>query len=367
MKLPDLFGKASSGRIKLWRVEVLANDDGTASIYTDHGYEGGSIQQEEKIISEGKNIGKSNETTPYQQSVSEAKSDFAKKLDQGYVEDKSAISDYSEAEKWLPMLAKVWEDAKQHAKWPAYCQMKLDGARCLASKQNGIVSMWSRQGKDITVPNKIKEALERVMVDGDRLDGELYVHGWTFQRVISAVKKRCADTDLLEYHIYDMPHETQTYKQRFVDVDKSRFTCQLKIVEAFPVANQAELDKYEEQFVNENYEGLMFRNSSGLYTFKHRSSSLLKCKRFTSSEFKIIGGKEGTGRDAGTVIFTIQNDDGVTAFDARPAATHEERSLWFNELHSCIGEVVTVKYFGRSEENIPRFPVVVGFRPSWDI
>lgn len=248
----------------------------------------------------------------------------------------------------------------------------VHNCRCLTSKQNGIVTMWSRQGKDITVPAKIRAELEAVMVDGECLDGELYVHGWTFQRIISAVKKRCADTELLEYHIYDMPHKTKTFKERFVDADKSKYQDiswhhKLKIVEAFPVANQSDVDKYEEQFVNESYEGLMFRNSAGLYTFKHRSSSLLKCKRFTSSEFKIIGGKEGSGRDAGTVIFTIQNDDGITTFDARPAATHEDRSLWFSELDRCIGEVVTVKYFGRSEENIPRFPVVVGFRPSWDM
>ena len=367
MKLPELFGKASSGKIKVWRVEVLLNDDNTASIYTDHGYEGGAIQQEEKIIAEGKNLGKSNETTPYEQAVSEAKSDFAKKIDQGYIEDKTSIADYSEAEKWLPILAKVWEDAKQHVKFPGVVQRKYDGSRLLSTKQNGIVTMWSRQGKDITVPAKIKAELEAVMADGECLDGELYVHGWTFQRVISAVKKKCPDTDFLEYHIYDMPHKTKTYQQRFVEVDKTKFTGQLKIVEAFPVANQSDIDKYEEQFVNESYEGLMFRNTAGLYTFKHRSSSLLKCKRFTSSEFKIIGGKEGSGRDAGTVIFTIQNDDGVSTFDARPAATHEDRSLWFDQLDRCIGEVVTVKYFGRSEENIPRFPVVVGFRPSWDI
>lgn len=127
MKLPDLFGKASSGKIKLWRGEVVDNGDGTASIFVDHGMEGGKLQTDEKLITEGKNIGKANETTPYEQAVSELRSDWNKKIDQGYVEDKTAIADYSEAEKWLPMLAKVWEDAKQHVKWPGVVQRKLDG------------------------------------------------------------------------------------------------------------------------------------------------------------------------------------------------------------------------------------------------
>lgn len=369
MKLPDLFGKASSGKIKLWRGEVVDNGDGTASIFVDHGYEGGSIQTEEKVIVEGKNIGKANETTPYEQAVSELKSDWNKKIDQGYVEDKSTIADYSEAEKWLPMLAKVWEDAKQHVVFPGYVQAKLDGARCLttAAKQNGVVTMWSRQGKDITIPTKIRDELQATLEEGQSTDGELYVHGWTFQRVISAVKKKCPDTDLLEYHIYDFPSKTLTFKERFADIDKSKFTGQLKIVEAYPVTNQTEIDQFEEQFVNESYEGLMFRNSAGLYKFKHRSQDLLKCKRFQSSEFKIIGGKEGSGRDAGTVIFTMLNDDGVTTFEARPAATHEERSLWYDNLDKSIGEMATIKYFGRSEEGTPRFPVMVGYRPAWDM
>lgn len=365
MKLPDLFGKASSGKIKLWRGEAVDNGDGTASIFVDHGMEGGKLQTDEKLITEGKNLGKANETTPYEQAVSELRSDWNKKIDQGYVEDKTSIADYSESEKWLPMLAKVWEDAKQHVVFGGYVQAKLDGARncsrCTLVKQNSVVTMWSRQGKDITIPDKIHEELVAVMVDGECLDGELYVHGWTFQRIISAAKKKCPDTDLLEYHIYDMPHKTKTFKERFVDADKTKFTGRLKIVEAFPVANHDEIDKYEAQFVSEGYEGLMFRNAAGLYKFKHRSSDLLKLKRWLDAEYEIIGGEEGSGRDAGTVVFKCITKDGGE-FGVRPLGTLEERSAMWDNLSDYIGKQLTVKYQELSEEGIPRFPTGLSVR-----
>ena len=72
----------------------------------------------------------------------------------------------------------------------------------LARKENGVVTMWSRKGKVIDIPDIINAQLCLMLEDGQSTDGELYAHGWTFQRIIAAVKKRRDDTDFLEYHIY---------------------------------------------------------------------------------------------------------------------------------------------------------------------
>ena len=84
----------------------------------------------------------------------------------------------------------------------------------LARKENGVVTMWSRKGKIIDIPDKINQQLCNMLADGQCTDGELYVHGWTFQRIIAAVKKKREDTDLLEYHIYDSPHPTLAFEER---------------------------------------------------------------------------------------------------------------------------------------------------------
>lgn len=366
MKNKTLYGKTSSGAVKVWSIKVEENADGTCCIIMQHGQLNGKMQEDSRTISCGKNIGKANETTVLEQALSEAKALMIKKVDQGYVEDVSLITEYSEAERWLPMLANVWEDAVSHVKFPGYVQAKLDGSRLLAEKQNGTVRMWSRQGKEITIPHLIKKELEGVLSDGECTDGELYVHGWSFQRNISAVKKYSADTDLLEYHIYDLPNKNgMSFKDRFVDIDKSKFTGRLKILPTTPVSSMEDISAAEVLALQEGYEGLMFRNSKGVYKFKHRSSDLLKIKRFTDSEFEIIGSKDGTGREEGLIIFRCKNEAGKE-FDVRPAGTVEERARMWHNRASLLGKLLTVKYQEFTDDGLPRFPVGLHIREEWD-
>ena len=79
---PELQGTATTGKTKMWSLRVFdrASDAGLVGVIeTTHGYIDGKKQVNEKIISEGKNIGKKNETTPLQQAISEARSSWVKK------------------------------------------------------------------------------------------------------------------------------------------------------------------------------------------------------------------------------------------------------------------------------------------------
>lgn len=377
MKLPDLFGKASSGKIKVWRVEVLANDDDTASIYTDHGYEGGSIQQEEKIISEGKNLGKSNETTPYEQAVSEAKALWTKKKDELYVEDKSDIVDNTSGF-FLPMLAHKFTEQSANIDFrAAVLQFKYDGFCALAKKENGVVYLWSRQGKLLDVPTEIKAELAVALKEGETTHGELYNYGWGFQRLASAIKKRNADTPNLQYYIYDTPVLGKTYKERFIDrwgnipniltpeLTRVTGTTRLILAQTQIVTDPETIPEIMAMSLSLGYEGLMIRNLNSHYVFKSRSYDLQKIKKFLDAEFEIIGGKEGTGRESGTVVFKCITDAGVE-FDVRPRGTIEERSVMFDNLNSYIGKKLTVRYQNMSDEGSLRFPVGLHVRPDWD-
>ena len=75
---PTLQGEATSGKAKIWSIRVFERHDGGV-IETSHGYLGGKIQVNEKVISTGKNIGKKNETTPLQLAESEARAAWIKK------------------------------------------------------------------------------------------------------------------------------------------------------------------------------------------------------------------------------------------------------------------------------------------------
>ena len=309
MEKVTLYGKSKSGKTKQWSVLVDKINPNCSVIEIEHGYVDGKKQIDARYIMEGKNIGKKNETTPYEQAVFESKSLINKKIDDNYAYSVSDIPKNSDG-MFLPMLAHSYDKHFKKINFPCWTQPKLDGVRMLskifAKKENGSVSIWSRKGKDMIVLSKIQKELNSILREGESLDGEVYVHGWDFQRIVSAVKKDRDDTNLLEYHVYDSPHETKTFEERFVNSDlKERIlkTERIKWVPTVQVFNLEELTLYENNYINKGYEGLMARNTNSIYKFKNRSYDLQKVKRFEDEEFKVIGGKDGTGREEGLIIF----------------------------------------------------------------
>ena len=375
MNLPTLYGKSTNGKIKEWNISVLKLADGACYIETEHGYEDGKKQLDQRYIGEGKNIGRANETSPYEQALSEARSAHSRKKDSGYVEDKNKIPSASDG-LFLPMLAHRYDKHSSKIKFPCWIQPKLDGVRMIAKKENGKILMWSRKGKQMDIPDKISAQLDGMLLEGQSVDGEVYVHNWTFQRIIAAVKKKRDDTDLLEYHIYDSPHSTLTFEERVpkrvgdkilfpeycAEWDKYDESIKnIKFTETVEVKTQEEFDSYESRFIGDGYEGMMVRNQNSLYKYKHRSYDLQKVKRFVDKEFRIIGGKDGSGREAGLVIFRCVTNDGLE-FDVRPKGTHQERAEIYKNLEAYVGKELTVKYQELTDDGRPRFPVGISVR-----
>jgi len=376
MQLPILYGKSTLGKIKIWKAEVIKNNDEESVIRIEHGYSDGKKQEDTRPVTSGKNIGKANETTPYQQACSEARSDFNKKRDEGYAEKIEDIKEESSGF-FLPMLAHKWADHSSKIKYPAAVQPKFDGFRCLSKKEDGVVYLWTRKGKSLDVPTEIKDELSKILSEGEALDGELYHHGWTFQRIGSAIKKRNEDTPNLHYYVYDAPSSSKTFKERFLEkfsntsrdlTSEPLFvegTTRIVVCPTKLVTSAEEVLAGQAESIQAGYEGAMVRNLSGEYSFKYRSSSLLKVKTFDDAEFKIIGGKEGQGREAGMVVFKCKMESGLE-FDVRPRGTQEERSEMWSNLESYIGKPLTVRYQGLTDEGRPRFPVGLHIRPEWD-
>ncbi len=132
-----LYAPTKTGNVKTWRARVHNDgDSATIEIITSTKLDGKEVVRQD-VISEGKNIGKANETTPYEQAISEAESRYRKKIKQGYKDE--IPTDTSKAYTNAlglpkPMLAKPIKDAKK-VKFPAHWQPKLDGHRALVNKE----------------------------------------------------------------------------------------------------------------------------------------------------------------------------------------------------------------------------------------
>lgn len=359
MKLPILYGKASTGKIKLWSIEAEKNENNTAFTRLVFGYIDGKKQTKIKPYLRGKNIGKANETSPYQQALSEARSKWNKQVDKGYVEDKNNIPSASDVSFFLPMLAHSYDKHPHRVRYPCGAQYKYDGARCLSKKENEKITLWTRKGKIIDTLGEISQELSAILKEGNRRDGEIYVHGWTFQRIISAIKKRNEDTPFLKYKVYDSPVKELTFVDRFI-TPRLGSSERVHLSEVFILNDENDLNRKMEEAIALGYEGLMIRNLDGVYKFKNRSYDLLKVKIFEDDEFEIIGGREAEN-DVGTVIFRCQTKEG-NIFDVRPRGSAELRGQYLADLNTLINKPLTVRFQGYTNDGIPRFPVGIIIR-----
>lgn len=358
---PKLYAFASNGKQKEWQVSVHELEDGTCAIRRAHGYTGNKIQIHDKIVKSGKNIGRSNETTIWQQAVADAQSLWNKKKDAAYTEGVPKRKDPVP----LPMLALAFKDRKHNIKYPCYVQPKLNGCRVFATKVGeNEVKYTSRKGKVFDTLNHFTPELLSCMKVGEIADGEIYVHGMTFQQIVRLLKKWRPDTEKLRFHVYDKADSNLQCFERLVWIERNLRDCELiKLVPTFLIHTEEEVYKCHDKFVQAGYEGVIIRNRIGVYKFRHRSKDLQKYKEFIDEEFVIVGGKEGEGLYEGCVTFICDIGDGTgNTFDVCPKGTLEMKRKMFKNLDSYIGKEITVRYQERSEDNAPIFPVGIVVR-----
>jgi DNA ligase 1 len=377
MKLPILYKRAKTGKIVSYKILVA------------HDMVESFIQKETRQI-DGKKIthttsvlaGKQNRTRE-EQAEFMAKSDWKSKQDQGYKtleqlgfglpEEAFLSCTIEEQVKQLdailpkdntdssgnikPMLA---HEAKKHikkVKFPCYVQPKLDGVRCLAivgqsdeSLDTKSVELLSRSGKAYNVPH-IQKALLNLPIG--IYDGEIYTDKLSFQDLVSAVKATKETSKLLEYHIYDIVNN-KSFKERSADLYDylGAGTNCLKYVETLSVHKENEIKELHDVWVSQGYEGLMIRQTEGLYEHS-RSYNLLKYKEFDDAEFKLLSWEKGEREEDLIAVCEMPNGK---QFKAKMMGTKEQKLELENYLIKDYS-LLTVKFFGLTDDGIPRFPI----------
>ena len=369
-KLPTLYHQSKRGDIREWNVWTEG-----AVIVTEHGVKGGKLQLSRKTAI-GKNLGSSNETTPDEQATLEAKSLWQYKLDRKYSE---TLHDAKE-QLFLPMLAHTFEGTKKKKfTYPADLQPKLDGVRCLATKIHGKVQLTSRQGKPWSIPH-IERELDWIPED-TIFDGEIYIHGESCQRITSLVRSAVEGERAykpeslgLSYYIYDIPKmqgdDKLTWQERHRDLCEfhRNYRCKhVHFVGSQSVANEKEAETETLRYMKQGYEGSILRGRDGLYLWGYRSADLLKIKIFQDAEFEVVEVHDGKGKMEGCAIFTCQNDMSTKTFDCVMKVPLKIRREMYLEKQKYIGKKLTVKFFERTDDQIPRFPVGIVFRDDADL
>ena len=351
MKFPTLYGKDKNGSYKVWQIWTEGHE-----LYIMHGKENGKMQAKCENI-EGKNQGRSNETSPIQQAALEAESRWKKQIDKGYRESKEELEDLP----LLPMLANDYLKQGHRIKYPCYSSKKLDGVRCLAIRHEDSVQLKSRGGKDYTVAH-IQDELIQVMEVGDIWDGELYIHGKYLEEITSAVKKPNENTPNIKFIVFDIVND-KVFDDRLEDLNVLKYKLAgaycVQVLGYFHTESETHMKELHKQFVAEGYEGIMLRNYSGVYESGKRSADLQKYKTFMDEEMRVVSVEEDRNGNAVLCVFDkTANQEFTVCY-----GDFEERKKQLESTQSYIGKWLTVKFQTRYKDSkLPQFPVGLGFR-----
>ena len=265
-----------------------------------------------------------------------------------------------------PMLAHKYDEARINWSLPVYIQPKLDGVRCLFTKDGA----FSRTGKQFKNLAHIELSLISFFKQHPNvvLDGELYNHKLKrdFEKIISLVRKQKPTADdrldaqhLVQLHVYDyIDDKYDNYQVRMAQLACSDiYDAQIKHVPTLLADSYSYARTLHEEFLEDGYEGSIIRLNG---KYKHgRSYDLMKFKDFSDTEATIIGYELGKGKRTGTLGKFIMLDDEGVEFGCPPGKGYNYKDLAniLDNIGDYIGKRATFTYFQKTNAGSYRHPL----------
>lgn len=290
----------------------------------------------------------------------------------------------------LPMLAKLYDnkDNKLFKKGNYYiAQPKINGLRCGVGAVRNEGDMFrpikftfqSRDGiywdsldvlEDYLI-HELPSSLINLMVNENYiLDGEIYLYGYPVTTINSFVKNtKMPENKLLQFWCYDIAIPDMSQKLRLELLDEfigDKCICDLNktshannkerlvLLPSYECVSGEEALIYRNDFINSDFEGVIFRDPDAEYQFGKRNSAMWKYKATTDGKFIIIAiVSEGTAR-SDIPLLILKNDINDATFKAHVNGSFDyQRSILINATN-YIGRTTFIEYGERSGvEQVP--------------
>lgn len=400
MKVFDkLYARNSNNSINKWSISIHQSPPSSV-IQIEEGLIDGKQTITHININKGKNIGKINETTHFEQACSQALSKWERKKKQGYktLIDLKIIANINASEGDLknfleialpknrtdanniskPMKAQQYfkDDGSVRIKFPCFAQPKLNGFRVMARWEKVIenqgtlletevekVVFRSKEGLKYGILEHIENDFNKDLFYNNKtekydlaFDGECYIHGEILSEISSAVRKRNPKTQKLKFYIFDiaiekLPQNTRLDLLSFIDTQKLYKVENIVGVFRETIKTNEQAQKFTDQCIKEGYEGAIFRDMKAEYQFGKRPQTMTKLKRSQDKEFKVVD-VIGGDNSPELGIFVCINEQG-TRFKVTPEGNHEIKKEYLANKNNYIGKMLTVKFFERTKDNLP--------------
>jgi ATP-dependent DNA ligase len=239
-------------------------------------------------------------------------------------------------------------------KFPAYAQVKLDGARAHMTLQAGKAVAFSRNGKPIELHGMFDESLANMVKEGETLDGELLVmqdgkildrktgNGIVNKAVKGTISKE--EAEMLVYHAWDIVDFTSTipYSKRIERLTNTQYNDKIKVLQTHIVNTKEEAQEFFETCISAGEEGAMIKNMDMVWEPK-RSKNIGKMKAEEVADLVVVGIEEGTGKNAGRLgALVCETADKLLRVNVGTGFSDEQRDEYFD--YSMIGRIVEVMY-----------------------
>lgn len=290
-----------------------------------------------------------------------ARSRINRMLDRGYKysRDEALLGNTNQLGLLPPMLAQPLSKVSSINYVNAVLQKKLDGHRCLITKDEGEIIPYSRKGKLIPSITHITDVLKERLSEGVTLDGELYHHGTPLQTIGSWIKRHQENTKNLAYVVYDLISD-QPFLERYEELKRI-----LDGVGTFPVVLLPNVPyESEEKMLTlltdvraRKFEGLILRTNDSPYQPGVRSSSLIKVKVFLDTEVQVKGFKRSK---EGWAICIC--DYGGKRVDVSAPGGVAEKTYVLEHQDEFLDRYLTIEYSVITIDGVPFHPTAVRWR-----
>ena len=257
------------------------------------------------------------------------------------------------------------DDSKKHEKkmtGKMLIEPKFDGVRVIAicDVDKDEVTLYSRNGKELTNFPKIKESLDYMLDQFSEsmvLDGE--VMSDDFQALMKEIhRKSGAKTDDAVLNLFDCLPLADFVKggsgtgliYRKEQLESFKLPDNISRVEYVKIDldsddGQKQFADYNKLCIDRGFEGIMIKPELGKYECK-RSSLWLKVKPFIEVSLKVIDVEEGTGRNAGKLGALIVEGTDMDKFiktNVGSGLTDNNREQYWQARDKLIGQIVEIR------------------------
>lgn len=391
----------STGKMQVWKGWTVLNE-----VLCSYGQLNGKMQTQ-SYKAEGKNIGRSNETSEVEQAVIELQAMYQSQIDNKHYRTTQEEAKEFAASNREPRKITNYKDRYSRMSDTLLTSVKKDGSR--ACVLDGV--LYSKIGRPEEIKVKhLKDTVEELHRLGvATFDSEVYAEGLSLQRIRSAwlkpikttkeiikVAKDLAkkkgeevpapngdikledainylgynpnnDAPQLKFYIFDIPDTTgKTFTERLYDMEVLRCTLQessmghnIEFLFAHETTSHEQRMQWLEQVCAKGSEGLVHYEPDGVYEFGKRSTNTAKSKPRYDSEACIM---DVTKDKSGQGVLHLQACDALDNVKFKAKMKGDAASRAYEVQKGYIGKWVTFSYEDLSRAGIPTKPVAERLR-----